>query len=68
MNLTNLAEGKGANRVIFLLDSTHAQKQLYHRVFKVVDAERMPSHEVQQVIRRDLIAKALDLVFYQIEL
>jgi hypothetical protein len=37
-------------------------------MFKVIDAERVRSLSVQELIKKDLIAKVLDLAFYKLDL
>lgn len=68
MNLSNLAESKGASSVTLILDRAHEQRSQYERMFKVLDAERMRSASVQKLIRKDLISKYLDIVFFRVEL
>jgi hypothetical protein len=41
---------------------------MYARMFKVIDAELVRSANAQELIKKDLLAKALDVVFYKIAL
>lgn len=41
---------------------------MYDRMFKVIDAVLIRSADAQDFIKKDLIAKALDVVFYRMEL
>jgi len=68
MNLANLAESKGASEMYLILDKQHEQMSLYKRMFKVIDAERVTTASVADLIRKDLLAKVLDVAFYKINL
>lgn len=68
MNLANLAESKGAETLYLVMDRDHAQLKDYKRMFKVIDAERVASADVKELIKSDLVAKLLDVVFYGIDL
>lgn len=50
------------------MDRDHSQLKQYLRLFKVIDAERVTSAEVQDLIKKDLKAKVLDVAFYKIDL
>ena len=47
MNLTNLAEDKGATEVYLIIDKSNPEMKLYSKVFKVIDAKRVPSAKLQ---------------------
>ncbi len=70
MNLAELAEAKGATRMVFLLSAAHPQLPAFRRTFKVLDAERVPTAQVQQLLRGGLAAKEVTAVtkFYQMDL
>jgi hypothetical protein len=68
MNLANFAEKKGAQDMYLILDKEHVQLKQYKRMFKVIDAERVTSADLQGLIRKDAVAKELDLAFYKINL
>lgn len=68
MNLANFAEKKGAQDMYLILDKEHVQLKQFKRMFKVIDAERVSSASVQDLIRKDLVAKDLDIAFYKINL
>jgi len=68
MNLANLAEAKGANEMYLILNRDHCQKSQFNRMFKMIDAERVNSASVQDLIKKDLLAKVLDVAFYKISL
>lgn len=65
MNLANFAEEKGAEDLYIILNKTHVQKSMFDRMFKVIDAQLVRSANAQDLIKKDLIAKALDVVFYK---
>jgi hypothetical protein len=70
MNLAEFAEQKSATQIVFLLSASHPQLNDFRRTFKVLDAERVPSAQVQSIIRSDLVAKEvmLETKFYQMDL
>jgi len=68
MNLENLAEAKGAQELYLLLDNDHIEIKQFLRMFKVIDAERVRSNQVQTLIRRELKPKMLDVAFYKMDL
>jgi hypothetical protein len=68
MNLANFAEEKGAEELYLILNKTHSQKSMFDRMFKVIDAQLVRSVNAQDLIKKDLIAKALDVVFYKMVL
>lgn len=68
MNLANLAEAKGAKELYLILDNDHVEIKQFLRMFKVIDAERVRSAQVQTLIRKELKAKMLDVAFYKIDL
>lgn len=46
LNLADFAEKRGATELVLLLDSQHPEKNLFKKIFHVVDVERMRSSEV----------------------
>jgi hypothetical protein len=68
LNLANFAEEKGAESIFFIVSGKNEQRREYERMFKVIDAERVRSLSVQDLIKKDLIAKVLDLAFYKLDL
>lgn len=70
MNLATCAEQQKATSMVFLLDANHAQLKDFRRSFKIIDAARVPSAQVQDLLRSDLEAKEImkETKFYQMEL
>ena len=52
--------------MFLLLNKDHSQLSQYKRMFKVIDAERVTRDSQQDLIRKDLIAKDLDVALYKI--
>lgn len=68
MTLENLAEAKGAQELYLILENDHVEIKQFLRMFKVIDAERVRSSQVQMLIRKELKVKMLDVAFYKIDL
>lgn len=68
MNLTNLAEKEGAKEMYLVLERQNPQKQNFRKMFRVIDAERLTAAQTQELIKKDLLARALDVEFYKISL
>lgn len=68
MNLANLAEDKGASNLLLIIDKDHTQMHHYKRMFKVIDAERVPATSMQDLIKSDLTPETLDVALYKIAL
>lgn len=72
MNLCNFAEEAGARSVTFLVFHQHRQKTLYRNMFRVIDAKRLGTDAVKQLIgvQDTHSAKAVQAatLFYQLPL
>ena len=66
MTLANLAEKEGANDMYLVLERLHPQKENFRKLFRVIDAERVNTANTQDLIKKDLLARALDVEFYKI--
>lgn len=66
MTLANLAEKEGANDMYLVLERLHPQKANFRKLFRVIDAERVNTANTQDLIKKDLLARALDVEFYKI--
>lgn len=66
MILANLAEKEGAKDLFLILERSHPQKENFRKLFRVIDAERVNTANTQELIRKDLLARALDVEFYKI--
>jgi len=67
-NLADFAESKNAESIIFILNRSHFQKSYYDKMFKVIDAAQLFDVNVQDLIKKDLIAKVLEVQFYKMAL
>lgn len=67
-NLADFAESKNAESIIFILNRSHFQKSYYDKMFKVIDAAQLFDVNVQDLIKKDLIAKVLEVQFYKMTL
>ena len=68
MNLTNLAEKEGAKEMYLVLERLNPHKQNFRKMFRVIDAERLTAAQTQELIKKDLLPRALDVEFYKISL
>lgn len=72
MNLCNFAEGKGASKVLFTVDSQHRQIKQYKSMFQVIDAHKLRSNSLKKLIDgndRQVAKKILETTsFYELEL
>lgn len=68
MNLANLAEDHLCQQMFILVDKDHPDLKAFLKMFKVIDAEKMHSAEVQPMLREGIDAKKLDVSFYRIDL
>lgn len=50
MNLSNFAESSGANSICFLVFHAHRQKTQYKSLFRVIDARRLRTQALQDII------------------
>lgn len=66
MTLANLAEKEGANDMYLVLERLHPQKENFRKLFRVIDAERVNTANTQDLIKKDLLARALNVEFYKI--
>lgn len=66
MILANLAEKEGAKDLFLILERSHPQKENFRKLFRVIDAEKVNTANTQELIRKDLLARALDVEFYKI--
>lgn len=57
MNLAECAEQNGASQIVFLLDAEHLHLKEFRHTFKVLDADRVPSAQLQLMLKPELIAK-----------
>lgn len=51
-----------------MLDKSHNEFKQFLRMFKVIDAQRVKSASVQNLVRKDLDAKVLETAFYKLDL
>ena len=68
LNLACLAESKGAKEMYLVLEKKNPDIKSFMRMFKVIDAARVSSAQVQQLIRSDLQAKVLHAAFFKLDL
>lgn len=73
MNLSNFAEKEmGAKTVIFLVYNQHRQKAQYRSMFKVIDAKRLGSSSIMELIgatdKAAAKAVAANTLFYSLDL
>jgi hypothetical protein len=66
MILADLAEKEGAKDLYLILERLHPQKENFLQLFRVIDAERVSTAKAQDLIKKDLLARALDVEFYKI--
>lgn len=66
MNLANLAEKEGAKDMFLILERSNPHKENFRKMFRVIDAERVTASMTQDFIKKDLLARALDVEFYKI--
>ena len=66
MILADLAEKEGAKDLYLILERLHSQKENFLKLFRVIDAERVSTAKAQDLIKKDLLARALDVEFYKI--
>jgi hypothetical protein len=66
MILADLAEKEGAKDLYLILERLHPQKENFLKLFRVIDAERVSTAKAQDLIKKDLLARALDVEFYKI--
>ena len=66
MILADLAEKEGAKDLYLILERLHTQKENFRKLFRVIDAERVSTAKAQDLIKKDLLARALDVEFYKI--
>lgn len=70
MNMAECAEQNGACQIVFLLDAEHTQLKDFRHTFKVIDADRVPSAQLQAMLKPELVAKDVQKTtkFYQMKL
>jgi hypothetical protein len=66
MNLANLAEKEGAKDMFLILERSNLHKENFRKMFRVIDADRVTASMTQDFIKKDLLARALDVEFYKI--
>jgi hypothetical protein len=66
MILADLAEKEGAKDLYLILERLHPHKENFRKLFRVIDAERVSTAKAQDLIKKDLLARALDVEFYKI--
>ena len=72
MNLCNFAEGKGADKVLFTIDTQHNQIKQFKSMFEVIDAHKLRSNSLKQLIDgndRQIAKKILETTsFFELDL
>ncbi len=70
MNLANFAEAQSATDLYLLISSDNPQIKSYKCIFKVIDAERVKSRELQLLLKKDLQAKTVveETLFFKVNL
>lgn len=60
MNLVDFAEKAGATSIILIQTRAHPQKNEFHRLFKVLDAERMHKADMSSIFCREKLAHVIE--------
>lgn len=73
MNLSNFAESAGARSVIFLVFHAHRQKNQYKSLFRVIDARRLRTEALRDLIGGGIERSAVKcilatILFYELAL
>ena len=70
MNVANFAEAQGAMDLYLLISSDNPYIKSYKCIFKVIDAKRVKSRELQLLIKKDLQAKTVveETLFFKVNL